>query len=233
MSSIGELVERLVGAGLSVGEASTIIAEAVAAGAASVSRKSAGALRTQKWRENKRHKASQSVTERHADEASQNVTKRHKAAQCDAGDILPIDTKNKKEDRRGKPAASRGTRIDPNWQPSPADRAVARAEGFADPEIDREALQFRDYWLSASGSNAVKLDWSATWRNWVRRAAANFGKKWTAAVISHEPPEDINWESIVQFKAKTGVWSKWAGPEPGAVGCRAPAEILQKYGLAS
>lgn len=43
----------------------------------------------------------------------------------------------------------------------------------------------------------------------------------------------INWESIVQFKAKTGVWSKWAGPEPGSVGCRAPAEILQKYGLAS
>jgi len=233
MSSIGELVERLVGAGLSVGEASTIIAEAVAAGAASVSRKSAGALRTQKWRENKRHKASQSVTERHADETSQNVTKRHKASQCDDGANLPIDTKIKKEDRRGKPAASRGTRIDPNWQPSPEDRALARAEGFSDPEIDREALQFRDYWLGASGSNAVKLDWSATWRNWVRRAATNFGKKRTQAVISHEPPEDINWESIVQFKAKTGVWSKHAGPEPGAVGCRAPAEILQKYGLAS
>ena len=110
---------------------------------------------------------------------------------------------------------------------------MARAEGFSDPEVDREALQFRDYWLGASGSNAVKLDWSATWRNWVRRAATNFGKKRAQAVISHEPPEDINWESIVQFKAKTGVWSKWAGPEPGAVGCRAPAEILQKYGLAS
>ena len=233
MSSIGELVERLVDAGLSVAEASTIIAEAVAAGAASVSRKSAGALRTQKWRENKRHKASQSVTERHADEASQNVTKRHKASQCDAGDILPIDTKNKKEDRRGKPAASRGTRIDPNWQPTPEDRAVAAAEGFSNPEIDREILQFRDYWKAASGSNAVKLDWSATWRNWVRRTASNFGKKRAQAVVSHEPPEDINWESIVQFKAKTGVWSKWAGPEPGAVGCRAPAEILQKYGLAS
>lgn len=233
MSNIGALVERLVDAGLSVAEASTIIAEAVAAGAASVSRKSAGALRTQKWRENKRHKASQSVTERHADEASQNVTKRHKASQCDAGDILPIDTKNKKEDRRGKPAASRGTRIDPNWQPTPEDRAVAAAEGFSNPEIDREILQFRDYWKAASGSNAVKLDWSATWRNWVRRTASNFGKKRTQTVVSHEPPEDINWESIVQFKAKTGVWSKWAGPEPGAVGCRAPAEILQKYGLAS
>ena len=127
MSSIGQLVERLVDAGLSIAEASTIIAEAVAAGAASVSRKSAGALRTQKWRENKRHKASQSVTERHTDEASQTVTERHKPSHGDARANLPIDTKIKKEDRRGKPAASRGTRIDPNWQPSPEDRALARA----------------------------------------------------------------------------------------------------------
>ena len=77
MSNIGELVERLVDAGLSVAEASTIIAEAVAAGAASVSRKSAGALRTQKWRENKRHKASQNVTQMKRHRTSQSVTKRH------------------------------------------------------------------------------------------------------------------------------------------------------------
>ena len=114
-----ELVERLVDAGLSVAEASTIIAEAVAAGAASVSRKSAGALRTQKWRENKRHKASQSVTERHADEASQNVTKRHKASQCDAGDILPIDTKNKKKIGEVSQRRHAAPALIPNWQPTP------------------------------------------------------------------------------------------------------------------
>jgi hypothetical protein len=44
---------------------------------------------------------------------------------------------------------------------------------------------------------------------------------------------EINWESIIEFKKKTGVWSKWAGPEPGSIGCKAPAELLQKYGLAS
>lgn len=43
----------------------------------------------------------------------------------------------------------------------------------------------------------------------------------------------FDWESIVKLKAKIGVWSKHAGPEPGQVGCRAPADILQKYGLAS
>ena len=43
----------------------------------------------------------------------------------------------------------------------------------------------------------------------------------------------FDWEAVVKLKATIGVWSKHAGPEPGAVGCRAPAEILQKYGLAS
>lgn len=44
---------------------------------------------------------------------------------------------------------------------------------------------------------------------------------------------EINWEAIVKLKATIGVWSKHAGPDPGSPGCKAPAEILQKYGLAS
>jgi len=27
---------------------------------------------------------------------------------------------------------------------------------------------FKDYWVSKTGSGATKLDWTATWRNWVR-----------------------------------------------------------------
>ena len=27
---------------------------------------------------------------------------------------------------------------------------------------------FKDYWVSVAGAKGVKLDWSATWRNWVR-----------------------------------------------------------------
>lgn len=48
-----------------------------------------------------------------------------------------------------------------------------------------------------------------------------------------EQDAPFDWEAVVKLKATIGVWSKHAGPEPGAVGCRAPAEILQKYGLAS
>lgn len=46
-------------------------------------------------------------------------------------------------------------------------RAIAQKEG-ADPE--REFAKFSDYWKSASGANARKHDWDATWRNWCRKA---------------------------------------------------------------
>lgn len=32
---------------------------------------------------------------------------------------------------------------------------------------------FRDYWIAESSPKARKLDWFATWRNWVRRESAN------------------------------------------------------------
>lgn len=42
---------------------------------------------------------------------------------------------------------------------------------------------------------------------------------------------EINWESIIEFKKKTGVWSGRVGPGPGEPGCRAPAALLIKHGL--
>jgi hypothetical protein len=32
--------------------------------------------------------------------------------------------------------------------------------------------QFRDYWIAQAGQKGVKLDWFATWRNWVRSTNA-------------------------------------------------------------
>lgn len=43
----------------------------------------------------------------------------------------------------------------------------------ARPGIDAqtEGAKFRDFWCSKSGAGACKLDWLATWRNWIRNAA--------------------------------------------------------------
>jgi len=42
------------------------------------------------------------------------------------------------------------------------------------PDLTAHAVysQFRDYWISKAGSGGVKLDWFATWRNWVRGQSA-------------------------------------------------------------
>jgi hypothetical protein len=34
------------------------------------------------------------------------------------------------------------------------------------------ADQFKDFWCSKAGKDAIKLDWQATWRNWVRNQKA-------------------------------------------------------------
>lgn len=226
MSNIGELVERMVAAGMSVGEAGAIAAEIYAAGVAAASIRSPGAERTRRYRE--RHKTSQSVTERHIDETSQSVTERHKASQCDADAKVPIERSIKKLDRHPRSQASRGTRLNPSWSPTEAGRSAARLEGFTDAEIDREVLQFRDHWIAASGSKAVKLDWDAAWRTWFRRSAEMKGKKPPAHA---DPPKEIDIESAVKLFAKTGIWSRWAGPEPSQTGCQVPPELFAKYGL--
>jgi len=42
------------------------------------------------------------------------------------------------------------------------------------PDIDvrQVAEQFKDYWIAQPGQKGVKLDWDATWRNWVRNTKA-------------------------------------------------------------
>lgn len=68
-----------------------------------------------------------------------------------------------------KPEKSdRGSRLPSDWTLSDEDRAFAQAEGI-DP--DREAGSFRDYWHAQPGAKGRKSNWSATWRNWVRRSS--------------------------------------------------------------
>jgi len=84
--------------------------------------------------------------------------------------------KPRQESKSRNSQPSRGTRIDPQWSPSSPDRQAASDEGLSAFEIDREALRFRDYWAGRAGAGGVKLDWAATWRNWVRSTAEKLGK---------------------------------------------------------
>lgn len=64
-----------------------------------------------------------------------------------------------------------GTRLPDDFIPSPEMR-----EWFVKncPHVDgkREHAQFCDYWRAKPGKDGRKLDWPATWRNWMRTAEA-------------------------------------------------------------
>lgn len=178
-------------------------------------------LFTAGWRhkrvERELRKAQISEMRSEAGRAGAAVTNGFAASKTKSASLSSLDSKKKKE---------RGARLANDWTPSDADKEAAKAEGFSESEIGREAAKFRDYWLAKSGSAGVKLDWSATWRNWCRRAAEYAGKK-----PKHEPRGPvIPTELVVELFKKTGRWHRDYGPEPGKPGCRASTEILEKYG---
>lgn len=74
-----------------------------------------------------------------------------------------LDTNVSMQNKRGK-------RLQENWEPSEEDRNKALDMGFNWEQVDNEANKFRDYWIGVPGAKGVKVNWSATWRNWCRSA---------------------------------------------------------------
>jgi uncharacterized protein YdaU (DUF1376 family) len=74
-------------------------------------------------------------------------------------------------------STKRGSRLPADWTP---DEVFAKGEGLAAAEAAREGEKFRDYWLGQPGQKGVKLDWQATWKNWIRKAADDRRAKLTS-----------------------------------------------------
>lgn len=66
------------------------------------------------------------------------------------------------------PKAGRGTRLPPAWKPTPDLQAWAR-QGRPWLDVPAVVATFVDHWTAVPGGRGVKLDWAATWRNWVRK----------------------------------------------------------------
>ena len=67
--------------------------------------------------------------------------------------------------------SKRGSRIQSTWKASEEMIQFCRTER---PDLNPLAVEaeFLDYWSAQPGQRGVKLDWDATWRNWVRRQRA-------------------------------------------------------------
>ena len=82
------------------------------------------------------------------------------------------ENREEKEEPNGS-SKKRAVRLTEDWQLPRPWGEWAIAEGLSEVCVRREADRFRDYWISESGPKAAKLDWQATWRNWVRKAVEN------------------------------------------------------------
>lgn len=62
----------------------------------------------------------------------------------------------------------KGTRLDSDWMPT-TDLVQQMQAECPDVDLKSEHRIFVDYWIAQPGQKGVKVDWPATWRNWMRR----------------------------------------------------------------
>jgi len=82
--------------------------------------------------------------------------------ECPSQSQSPTNSKTK-----SKTDSALATRLPADWIPSLADAKFCQVER-PDITIDGTASRFRDYWIAQPGVKGRKVDWPATWRNWVR-----------------------------------------------------------------
>lgn len=87
--------------------------------------------------------------------------------------------------------STRGTRLPSDWEPDEDLRQWFREQPFAAlVQPWAETQKFKDYWIAQPGQRGVKVDWAATWRNWMRKAAENTSGRGAPLQTRHAVPGD-------------------------------------------
>lgn len=91
------------------------------------------------------------------------------------------------------------SRLPKDWQPSEADIQFCKTER---PELNPQSIadRFRDHWKAKAGADGRKLDWPATWRNWVRNENSN-GKPYKTSGQSRIENTD---KAVAEFLGEQG-----------------------------
>ncbi|WP_336800337.1 hypothetical protein [Kaistia sp. MMO-174] len=111
---------------------------------------------------------------------------------------LPVSAK--------EPAVSKspkGTRLSAEYQLPEQDRDFAASLGVPAHLSAKEFERFRDFWIAKPGKDGVKLDWSATWRNWIRKFADDRGFAPTAEPGAAPKP------AFTSIEPGTAQWTAW------------------------
>ena len=129
-------------------------------------KKSPGALRQERWRSRLASRETSLVTSQETSQggiyggysfcsffSSFRASKKDTSSEC----------------AREPKVVKRATRIPEGFTITDEMFEWAKAKLGLDPEFcRRETESFVDYWTAKSGTSSTKLDWPATWRNWIR-----------------------------------------------------------------
>lgn len=74
----------------------------------------------------------------------------------------------KEREAKASPKKKIGTRLSEDWALPQEWGDWALSEGWPEHGVRLEAEKFRDFWIAKSGRDATKVNWQATWRNWMR-----------------------------------------------------------------
>jgi hypothetical protein len=82
-------------------------------------------------------------------------------------DSLETEREKEKEKEAETKRGTKGSRLSADWVLPEDWESWARQER---PDLNPQKVgeQFKDFWIAKAGAAGVKLDWLATWRNWVR-----------------------------------------------------------------
>lgn len=182
------------------------------------------AERAREWREQRKAQREQN---------EQNDVREHTRSFANATDIQTdkTDIQTKKEEEAAPPTAAprpKACRLPDDWIPQPED--------FPAEQIARELPKFRDFWKAKSGKDAAKLDWQATWRNWLRRSndfKPTHNRAGTGATASSAGPvisdHAAQWRARLQVYKPGGFWSSSWGNRPEIGNKDIPLDVLMAW----
>lgn len=135
-----------------------------------VEREDGSAERSKAWRESKKQAKTPepNATERNR---TQEERKRTPYTDTDTDTDKSLDATPTASPSVTPPKpVGKGTRLPEGWKLPKAwgDWATEEKPGWSAEDVRQCALRFSDFWHAKAGRDAVKLDWQATWRNWVR-----------------------------------------------------------------
>jgi hypothetical protein len=151
-------------------------------------RRAADRERKQRWRE-ARHVTSRSVPGTSQGRHSDTPQTLEKPQENGVDALLPSNStsiltsssltstesqKAKESEVVARRRGANGTRLPDDWQPPPEGLDFARLE-IGPERAYAEIAKFKDYWAARPGAGGRKVDWLATWRNWIRKTGETRG----------------------------------------------------------